>query len=214
MSVPTSSTFSSFVTLQPSDTNVGKNAQEALRVVDSITHIEQRLAQLEQLANAPKPDCNRMNLLVFDGTRDRLLAAFVMATGAAACGMKVTMFFSFWGTAALRKEYAVSARKSFVERALCWMLPRTIRNTRLSQLDMCGLGRLLIRREMHKKNIADLPELLAVAADLGVTIRVCEMSMKLMGICREELIEYPGLDFCGVAKFVEDSATANTTLFI
>jgi peroxiredoxin family protein len=182
--------------------------------VSRIAEIEQRLTQLEQFHRLPVPDTNSLNLLVFEGTRDRLLAAFVMATGAAACGMQVTMFFTFWGTAALRKERATSKQKSWIERALGWMLPSSFSRTKLSQLDMCGLGRLLISREMRKKNIADLPELLDVAADLGVTIRVCEMSMKLMGIQREELLDYPGLEFCGVASFVEDAAAANTTLFI
>jgi peroxiredoxin family protein len=204
MSAPATTTLSSLATDLQSlgSTPVG---------VAQLADIEQRLAKLEQV---DRPDTNCLNLLVFEGTRDRLLAAFVMATGAAACGMQVTMFFTFWGTTALRKEQCGSQPKSLIERILGWMLPRTVRHTKLSQLDMCGLGRLLIAREMRKKHIADLPELLRVAAELGVAIRVCEMSMKLMGIQREELIEYPGLEFCGVAKFVDDAATANTTLFI
>jgi peroxiredoxin family protein len=213
MSTLTSSTFGPLeaaISSIGTTSNIGSSAWDVPRIAE----IEQRLTQLEQFSRQPRPDTNSLNLLVFEGTRDRLLAAFVMATGAAACGMKVTMFFTFWGTAALRKERVARQQKSWIERALGWMLPSSFRSTKLSQLDMCGLGRLLISREMRKKNIADLPELLKVAADLGVTIRVCEMSMKLMGIHREELLDYPGLEFCGVASFVEDAATANTTLFI
>jgi peroxiredoxin family protein len=213
MSAPTSSTLSPFVaTLSSigSTSALGNSEWDDARMAE----LEHRLLQLEQFTRQPRPDTNSLNLMVFEGTRDRLLAAFVMATGAAACGMKVTMFFTFWGTAALRKERALGKRKSWIERAFSWMLPRSFSHTKLSQLDMCGLGRLLISREMRKKNIADLPELLDVAADLGVTIRVCEMSMKLMGIQREELIDYPGLEFCGVASFLDDAAAANTTLFI
>lgn len=187
----------------------------------SYASLEERLENLErQLSslNVPDPnnlpDPNRLNLLVFDAGRDRLLAAFVMATGAAACGMQVTMFFTFWGTAALRQGGKQVGNKSLVERAFGWMLPRSARSTKLSKMDMCGLGRALMSREMKKKNIADLDQLIELAGELGVTIRVCEMSMNLMGIRREELIEYPKLEYCGVAKFTEEAATANTTLFI
>ena len=151
---------------------------------------------------------------MFEAHRDRLLAAFVMATGAAACGMEVNMFFTFWATSALKQGGPQLGKKSLVERAFGWMLPSSSQGTKLSQMDMCGIGRVLMDREMKKKNIADLDVLIKTAADLGVKISVCEMSMQLMGIRREELIDYPGIEFCGVAKFVEEAATANTTLFI
>lgn len=183
----------------------------------SIEVLEARIDQLEKAfasQAATQPDTNRLNLLVFDGSRDKLLAAFVMATGAAACGMDVTMFFTFWGTASLRKGGGKAGKKSLVERAFGMMLPGSPKKTKLSQMDMCGVGRFLMDKEMQKKNIASLDELIETAAELGVGIRVCEMSLNLMGIRREELIDYPHLDFCGVAKFVDDAATANTTLFI
>lgn len=159
-------------------------------------------------------DTNQFNLVVFSGSRDKLLAAFVMATGAAACGMEAKMFFTFWATSALRKGGPQFGRKSVVERAFGWMLPGSLRKTKLSQMDMGGMGRMLMTREMKKKRVADLDELLATAAELGVAISVCEMSMQLMGIRREELIEYPSLSYCGVASFVDDASKANTTLFI
>jgi peroxiredoxin family protein len=104
--------------------------------------------------------------------------------------------------------------KTFVEWAFGWMLPASLRKTKLSQFEMAGLGRFLLEQEMKRKNICDLPQLVDTAAELGVHISVCEMSMNLMGIRREELMEYPGLEYCGVAKFTENAATANTTLFI
>jgi len=178
-----------------------------------IADLQKRIKQLEkQSAIAPDPNC--LNLLVFEAHRDRLLAAFVMATGAAACGMEVNMFFTFWATSALKQGGPQLGKKSLVERAFGWMLPSSSQGTKLSQMDMCGIGRVLMDREMKKKNIADLDVLIKTAADLGVKISVCEMSMQLMGIRREELIDYPGIEFCGVAKFVEEAATANTTLFI
>ncbi len=182
-------------------------------VATELADLNQRVRRLEEW----KPDVsdsNQLNLLVFESHRDRLLAAFVMATGAAACGMKVTMFFTFWATAALRKGGPQLGKKSLIERAFGWMLPASLRQTKLSQMDMCGVGRMLMHQEMKKKNIADLNDLIQTAAELGVTIRVCEMSMQLMGIQREELVDYPGIEYCGVAKFVDEAATANTTLFI
>ncbi|MCA9043860.1 MAG: DsrE/DsrF/DrsH-like family protein [Planctomycetaceae bacterium] len=178
-----------------------------------IQELQARMEKLEARLN-DAPDPNTMNLLVFDASRDRLLAAFVMANGAAACGMNVSMFFTFWGTAALKKDAAQSRGKSWVEWAFGWMLPRGAGRTALSQMDMCGLGRMLMQSEMKKKNIADLDQLIPTAAELGVKIRVCEMSMQLMGIRREELIDYPGLDYCGVATFADLTSKANTTLFI
>lgn len=179
-----------------------------------LAQLEHRLEALESKVGKPAPDPNRLNLLVFEAHRDRLLAAFVMATGAAACGMEVTMFFTFWGTAALRKGGPQVGKKSLVERAFGWMLPGSARHTKLSQMDMCGLGRALMSREMKRKNIADLDALMKTAGELGVTIRVCEMSMQLMGIRREELVDYPGIEYCGVSTFVDEAASANTTLFI
>ena len=185
--------------------------------LSSPEEILSRLARLERTFEEyaeTTPDVDALNIVVFDGARDRLLAAFVIATGAAACGMKVTMFFTFWATPALRKDAKQFGKKTLIERAFGWMLPGGLRQTRLSQMDMLGIGRKLLENEMKRKNIADLPTLLKTAGELGVQISVCEMSMKLMGIRAEELIEYPDLTFCGVAKFVEGSAKANTTLFI
>ena len=188
-----------------------------LRVEEAATNttevLEKRIALLEKrLEQVPDPDS--LNLLIFSGDRDRLLAALVLATGAAACGMNVSMFFTFWATPALRDGGPQIGKKSIVERAFGWMLPRSAARTPLSQMDMCGMGRFLMTREMQKKNIADVDELFATAGELGVKVRVCEMSMQLMGIRREELIDYPNLDYCGVATFAEQTSESNTTLFI
>lgn len=174
---------------------------------------KQRIATLEQKVEKAA-DTDAMNLVVFSDHLDRLLAAFVMATGAAACGMKVSMFFTFWGSAALRKGGRQQGKKSLVERAFGSLLPGSVRSTSLSKLNMGGMGKFLLSREMKKKNIADLEQLIATAGDLGVTLRVCEMSMNLMGIRREEIIDYPNLEYCGVAKFVDEASKANTNLFV
>ncbi len=178
----------------------------------SLAALECRIEELERRASS-SPDTNALSLLVFSGERDKLMAAFVMATGAAACGMRVSMFFTFWATAAMRRP-ASGKGKRWTERAFGWLLPGRLRNTRLSHLDMFGLGRRLMANEMRRKGVADLDSLVASAAELGVRIQICEMSMRLLGIRQEELLEYPELTLCGVAQFVERAASDNATLFI
>lgn len=178
-----------------------------------LTTLERRVDALEKTV-AKLPDPDSISLVVFSNEMDRLLAAFVMATGAAACGQNVVMFFTFWATSALRKHSSSKNQKSLVERLFGWMLPKGHHQAKLSRMDFWGVGRALMSREMRLKNIANLDKLISTAADLGVKIQVCEMSMKLMGIRQEEFIDYPNLEFCGVASFSARCSEANTTLFI
>ncbi len=184
-----------------------------LEATDAIATLERRIEELEK---QPKntADSNALSMVVFSGELDKLLAAFVIATGAAACGMRVSMFFSFWGAAALKKDGPQSKGKSIVERMFGMLLPGGLTKRKLSKLEMLGVGRQLMTREMAKKNVASLPELIETAKELGIEINICEMSMSLMGIRPEELLDYPNLGFCGVAGFVEQSSSSNTTLFI
>jgi peroxiredoxin family protein len=175
--------------------------------------LEHRLERLEELL-ARQPDANKMNLVIFDNSLDRLMASLVIATSSAACGIEVSMFFTFWGTSALKRDARQVGRKSLIERAFGWMLPRGYRHAKLSRMNMGGIGKALMAREMHRKQIVDLDTLFTTAAELGVRISVCDMSMRLMGIRREELIDYPNLSFCGATTFAEAATTSNTTLFI
>ena len=180
---------------------------------DTIAELLQRIAALEQKMQSV-PDTNALCMVVFSGELDKLLASFVIATGAAACGMKVSMFFTFWGTAALKKKGPQSPGKTLVEKAFGWMLPGGFDKRKLSKLDMGGMGRMMMAQEMKKKNVSDLPTLIALAQELAVQLYICEMSMSLMGITREELIEDPDMKQCGVAHFLTLASEANTTLFI
>ena len=166
----------------------------------------------ERVERIPKSDA--LSMVVFSGELDRILASFMLATGAAASGMKVTMFFSFWGIAALKKGGPQAARKSMVERLLGWMLPSSYRHLPLSRLNMGGVGRWLLGREMRRKGAPDLATLIGVAAELGIQIRICEAAMGLLGIRMEELIDYPGASVCGVASFIEGAGESGVTLFI
>jgi peroxiredoxin family protein len=170
-----------------------------------------RLDSLTQLVkNAGQEE--RVSMVVFSGSLDRVIAAFVIATGAAAMGMKVTLFFTFWGTAALRK--AARVKKPFLARMFGWMLPRGVRRLPLSQMNMAGGGPAMIRYVMSKNGVASVEDMITLSAELGVELNVCTMSMDLLGFKPEELIDYPGLGFCGAAKFLETAAPGKITLFI
>ncbi len=189
-------------------------------LVDDFKSLQTRITQLEEemrLQNAlsiQNKTEDAMSMVVFSGELDKLLAAFVIATGAAASGMKVSMFFTFWATASLKKAGAAAKGKSIVERMFGWMLPGGYNNQKLSKMDMCGLGRKMMLNEMNKKNVPSLSELIEIAGDLDVEICICEMSMSLMGIHEQELIDYPHKKLCGVAHFVEQSSKAKASLFI
>jgi peroxiredoxin family protein len=166
-----------------------------------------------EIISRPKGE-NRLCLIIFSGEMDKLLAAFVMATGAAASGMSVSMFFTFWATAALKKNRFQVKGKPLIERMFGWMMPSGMRNAPLSKLNMGGLGKWLIGREMKNKKVPDLPALLKLAGELEVEIQICEMSMSLMGIRQEELVEYPGMKRAGVVYCLDQCANARVSLFI
>jgi len=157
---------------------------------------------------------NKLSMVVFSGELDKLLAAMIIATGAGALGMKVVLFFTFWGTAALRNPQARAGGKDFMSKMFGWMLPKGRNKVKLSQMHMAGMGTAMMKGLMKKKNAPSLDQLFEMAAMLGVQIKVCEMSMDLMGFKREEIIDYPNLDFCGVATFLAEAQNSKIQLFI
>lgn len=155
----------------------------------------------------------KLSLIVFSGSLDRLIAAFVLATGAAAMGMQVSMFFTFWGTSALRSDN-VRVKKGLLARLFGWMLPKGVKKLPLSQMNMAGGGPRMIRYVMKKNGVASVEEMIELGKELGVELHVCTMSMELLGIEPDELIDYPNKTFCGVAKFLETAAPGKITLFV
>jgi peroxiredoxin family protein len=156
-------------------------------------------------------------MVVFSGDLDKILAALTIATGAGVIGTEVCMFFTFWATPFLRRgtwKGAAAGRRSAMDRMLGRMLPPGEKGLRLSRMHMGGLGKAMIKKRMRDKNIAGCDELLKMAEESGVRIKVCDMSMDLMGIRMEDLIEYPGLEQCGVATFMEHALDSCATLFI
>ena len=151
-------------------------------------------------------------IIVFDGDMDKVLASFVIANGALAMGRPVTMFFTFWGLTALRKPEKQEIRKSFVEKMFGAMLPRGVRKLKLSKMNMGGMGTAMMKRIMNDKNIDSLEDMMKKAMDNGVKIIACSMSMDVMGIRKEELID--GVEIGGVGTYLGDAEESNVNLFI
>lgn len=155
---------------------------------------------------------NDKSMVVFSGDLDKAIATFIIANGAAAMGRKVTLFFTFWGLNILRKPERVSVKKNLIEKMFGFMMPRGTKKLGLSRMNMGGMGAKMIRSIMKKKNVYSLDELIDSAMKAGVKIVACQMSMDLMGIHQEELID--GVEIGGVATFLGSAETSDTNLFI
>lgn len=151
-------------------------------------------------------------LIVFSGDLDKVLASFIIANGAAAMGRPVTMFFTFWGLNALRKTEKQSVRKPFIEKMFGAMMPRGTRRLKLSRMNMAGMGTKMMKKVMKDKNVESLEELMQHAMASGIKLVACTMSMDVMGITREELMD--GVELAGVASYLGDAEEANVNLFI
>lgn len=149
-------------------------------------------------------------ILVFSGDLDKALAAFILANGAAATGAKVTMFFTFWGLSVLRREAKSSAKKPLLARLFSAMLPKGASRLPLSNFHMMGLGTRLMKKIMRDHDIMSLESLIKSARDAGVELIVCQMTMDLMGIRKEELLD--GVTIGGVAAFLEKAEQSSATI--
>lgn len=151
-------------------------------------------------------------IVVFSDDFDRAMAAFIIANGAASMGSTVTLFFTFWGLNILRKTRAPAVSKNLVERMFGWMMPCGAEKLTLSKMNMAGMGTAMMKGIMKNKNAASLPDLIQSAQKQGVRMVACSMSMDLMGIKREELID--GVQEGGVAMYLDHAEAGNVNLFI
>ena len=178
--------------------------------------IEKQVAELQQqlssLQNQQAKD--QISIIVFSGDLDKLLASMIIATGARAMDTEVKMFFTFWGTAALRDAKKKAKGKDFMSKMFGFMLPKGTTKLKLSKMNMCGMGTAMLKDLIKKKGSNSLEELMAIAAELGVQINICQMSMDLMGFKKEEMIDYPCLNYCGVATYLSDAGESRVQLFI
>lgn len=155
---------------------------------------------------------NDKSMIVFSNDLDKAIASFIIANGAAAMGRKVTMFFTFWGLNILRKPKVGKVKKDLISKMFGFMMPKGSKKLSLSKMNMAGIGPNMIRYLMRKKNVSSLEELIDQAKKSGVTFVACNMSMDLMGIKKEELID--GVTIGGVASFLGTAEDSDMSLFI
>jgi peroxiredoxin family protein len=173
---------------------------------EKLRDFEKRLAHVEgQMAE------DRVALVVFSGDLDRVLAAFVIATGAAAMGQQVSMFFTFWGLSVLKKETQLSGKTLF-QKMMALMSPGSSQSLPVSKMNYFGVGAKMLRSMMKHANVNSLEEMISLARELGVRMIACEMSRDVMGIKESELVG--GLECGGVASFLADALKSRTSLFI
>lgn len=151
-------------------------------------------------------------LILFSDDLDKALATFVLANGAAATGQKVTIFFTFWGLNVLKKVQKPKVQKDFFGKMFGMMLPSSSLKLKLSQMNMFGMGSRMMRFLMKRKGVDSLESLRSQALAQGVEFIACQMSMDMMGIMREELLEQVTIG--GVATYMERADKANVNLFI
>jgi peroxiredoxin family protein len=177
--------------------------------------LEKQLQELkERVGKLETGTKDQLSMVVFSGDLDKILAALIISTGAAAYDMKVKLFFTFWAISALRDPKKTGKGKNLMEKMFGMMLPRGAGKVKLSNMNMGGMGTAMIKGIMKKHKVASLPEMFKTAGELGVEINICEMSMNLMGFKKEEMISYPGMNICGVATFLSDAQESKIQLFI
>jgi NADPH-dependent 2,4-dienoyl-CoA reductase/sulfur reductase-like enzyme/peroxiredoxin family protein/rhodanese-related sulfurtransferase/TusA-related sulfurtransferase len=163
-------------------------------------------------ARVSGPVSKKKSIVVFSNDFDKVMAAFIIANGAAAMGSEVTLFFTFWGLNVLRREQAVPVKKTLVERMFGTMMPRGAKKLNLSKMHMLGMGTFMMKDIMKKKNADSLEALIGKARLAGVRFVACTMSMDMMGIKKEELID--GVEEGGVAMYLHEAEAGNVNLFI
>ena len=179
--------------------------------------VDARLGALENQVRrlAAKPALegqeDRCTIVAFSGEMDNLLACFNIASAAAAMGMEVSIFFTFWGINALRRSRRFRG-KPLGERLVAMMLPKGPGSVATSRMNMGGMGPVFFKHLMGRRGVADLPSMIDTAKEIGVRMIACEMSMGVMGVTRDELID--GIDFGGAATYLDDAARSKITLFI
>ena len=183
-------------------------ASTDLELHQMIQQLGERVDALEKSAGD-----GRLSIGVMSGNLDTTIAAFIIAMGAVAYDMEVDMFFTFWATAALR-DPKKSPRKRFMDRMFGWMLPRSSQALPLSKMQMAGMGPKMIRAVMKAHGVKSLEQLMQEAADFGVRIHVCEMSMGVMGLKEEEMIDYPNIDYVGVGSFIHMISESKQVVFL
>lgn len=174
------------------------------------------IVKKQQTAASPQTTCvpteKNKTLICFSDNLDRAIATFILANGAAATGGKVSIFFTFWGLNVIKKKHGPAVKKTFTEKMFARMLPKSSNSLSLSKMNMMGMGSKMIRGIMKKKNIDSLESLIQQAMANGVEFIACQMTMDMMGIKKEELLD--GVTVGGVASYMQKAEESGVNLFI
>ena len=154
----------------------------------------------------------RTTIVLFSGDYDKAMAAYIIANGAAAYDHEVTIFHTFWGLNALRKEEMVPVKKGFLEKMFGKMMPRGADKMGLSKMNFAGMGPKMIKNVMKKYNALTLPQLIEMAQEQDVKLVACTMTMDLLGLQEKELLD--NIEYAGVAAYLADAEDGNVNLFI
>ena len=156
---------------------------------------------------------DRAALVVFSGDLDRAIAAFVIATGAAAAGLETTIFFTFWGLSILKKKNGVAvSKRDLMQKMFAMMTPSSSESLGVSKMNYFGIGAAMLRTMMKQQQVSSLEELMALARELGVRMIGCTMSMDVMGVDKDELFD--GIELGWVAAFMGEAARACLALHL
>lgn len=171
------------------------------------------MAQLEMLkgttSDLQESRQDQLSIAVISGDMDKIMATLIVSLAAAAMDTKVKLFFSFWALGALRDPKKQAEGKNFISKMFGVMLPKGRNKLKLSKFNMLGMGPTMMKGLMKQQNVLSLDEMFQQAAELGIEITVCEMTMNLMGFKKEEIIDYPHLRYAGAATFIADSGESS-----
>jgi peroxiredoxin family protein len=189
--------------LEPKKTTMANELEEQVKLLEK---------QMKKLQDSQPND--QLSIVIFSGDLDKILAAMIIATGARAMDMEVKLFFTFWATAMLRDKNKHPKGKNLISKMFGFILPKGSTKLKLSKMHIAGMGTAMMRDLMKKKHVASLEEMIATAAELGVEINICQMSMDLMGFQKDEMIDYPNLKYVGVGSYLADAGESRVQLFI
>ncbi|MBM7660051.1 peroxiredoxin family protein [Bacillus mesophilus] len=154
----------------------------------------------------------KTTIVLFSGDYDKAMAAYIIANGAAAYDHEVTIFHTFWGLNALRKDENIEVKKGFMEKMFGKMMPRGAEKMSLSKMNFAGFGPKMIKDVMKKHNALPLSNLIEMAQEQDIKLVACTMTMDLLGLQQEELLE--NIEYAGVAAYLADAEEGNVNLFI
>ncbi len=180
-----------------------------------LSHLQEQIDSLkEKIVTLENSRKDQLSIALVSGDLDKIMAAMVISLAAAALDTQVKLFFSFWSLSALRDNKKKAKGKDFISKMFGLMLPDGKDKLKLSKMNMAGMGRMMINYLMKKQGVLSLEQMFKEAAELGIEITVCEMSMNLMGFKKEEMIDYPNLRYAGATTFVAEANESSTQLFI